>query len=38
MNRFDIGRCHCLQSRKTFCRDLDPCWCRVASCHHDVTR
>ena len=26
MIRFDIGRCHCLQSRITFCRDLDPCW------------
>ena len=26
MNRFDIGRCHCLQSRITFCRDLDPGW------------
>ena len=26
MNRFDIGQCHCLQSRVNFCRDLDPCW------------
>ena len=26
MNHFDIiGRCHCLLSRITFCRDLDPC-------------
>ena len=26
MNHFDIGRCHCLYSRITFYRDLDPCW------------
>ena len=26
MNCFDIGRCRWLQSRITFCRDLDPCW------------
>ena len=26
MNLFYIGRCHCLQSRITFCRDLDLCW------------
>ena len=26
MDSFDIGRCHCLWSRITFCRDLDPCW------------
>ena len=26
MNRFVIGRGHCLQSRTTVCRGLDPCW------------
>ena len=26
MNRFDIGRSHCLYSRITFSRNLDPCW------------
>ena len=26
MNHFDISRCLCLQSRITFCRDLDPSW------------
>ena len=24
MNRLETGRCHCLQSRIAFCRDLDP--------------
>ena len=26
MNRFDIGRGHCLYSRITFYHDLNPCW------------